>query len=71
MNPMAMQMIVNMFGSMQNFQQQYGQLQQQMQQYGTNPQQAVMQLMQSGKMSQEQFNMFAQQATQLTGRRPF
>lgn len=71
MNPTTMQMIVNMFGSMQNFQQQYSQLQQQMQQFGTNPQQAVMQLMQSGRMSQEQFNMFAQQATQMTGRRPF
>lgn len=71
MNPMNIQMILNLFGSMQNFQQQYGQLQQQMQQCGTNPQQAVMQLMQSGKMTQEQFNMFAQQATQLTGRRPF
>jgi len=71
MNPMAMQAIINMFGSMQNFQQQYNQLQQQMQQFGTNPQQAVMSLMQCGRMSQEQFNMFAQQATQLTGRRPF
>ena len=71
MNPTTMQMIINMFGSMQNFQQQYGQLQQQMQQFGTNPQQAVMQLMQSGKMSQEQFNILAQQATQMTGRRPF
>lgn len=71
MNPMAMQAIINMFGSMQNFQQQYGQLQQQLQQFGTNPQQAVMSLMQMGRMSQQQFNMFAQQATQMMGRRPF
>lgn len=35
------------------------------------PEQKVYQMIQSGQMSQEQFEEFSEIATQLTGRRPF
>ena len=61
MNPMQM------FGNMQNIVQQFNQFRQQIQQQGVNPQQQVMQLLQSGKMSQQQFEQLKAMASMLSG----
>ena len=61
MNPMQM------FGNMQNMMQQFNQFRQQIQQQGINPQQQVMQLLQSGKMSQQQFEQLKAMASMLSG----
>ena len=63
--------IFNLFGGLQGFQQRLAQFQQQVQQTGTNPPQTVQHLMQSGQMSQEQFNQFSQIANIITGKRQF
>lgn len=61
MNPMQM------FGNMQNMMTQFNQFRRQIQQQGINPQQQVMQLLQSGKMSQQQFEQLKQMASMLSG----
>ena len=61
MNPMQM------FGNMQNMMTQFNQFRQQIQQQGINPQQQVMHLLQSGKMSQQQFEQLKQMASMLSG----
>lgn len=61
MNPMQM------FGNMQNMMAQFNQFRQQIQQQGINPQQQVMQLLQSGKMSQQQFEQLKAMASMLSG----
>lgn len=63
--------ILQMFGNMQNFQQQFIQFQQQFSKTKQNPQEVVQQLMQSGQMTQEQFNRFSPIADMITGKRPF
>ena len=51
------------FGNMQNFMNQFNQF---AQIFGNrNPQQMVQQLLDSGKMSQQQFNYFGQMANQI------
>ena len=62
MNPMQM------FGNMQNFIANFRQFQQQIQQQGIDPQQQVMQLLQSGKMSQQQFEELKQMASMFSGK---
>ena len=53
------------FGNMQNFMNQFNQFKQQ---FGNqNPQQVVQQLLNSGQMSQEQFNQLSQMANQILG----
>ena len=61
MNPMQM------FGNMQNMMAQFNQFRQQIQQQGINPQQQIMQLLQSGKMSQQQFEQLKAMASMLSG----
>lgn len=61
MNPMQM------FGNMQNMMTQFNQFRQQIEKQGINPQQQVMQLMQQGKMSQQQFEELKQVANTLSG----
>ena len=48
------------FGNFQNFMAQFNQFKQQIQQEGVNPQQRVQELLQSGKMSQQQFEQCRQ-----------
>lgn len=59
--------ILQMFGNFQNFQNQFNNFQQQMN--GINPQQAVQQLLNSGRMSQQQFNQIRDLVNQITGKR--
>ena len=58
---------MQMFGNMQNMMAQFNQFRQQIQQQGINPQQQVMHLMQSGKMSQQQFEQFKAMANMMSG----
>lgn len=60
--------ILNRFGGQQNFQNQLNSYSQQCQQQGVNPEQRVQELVNSGRMSQETFNRYAQIANMLTGR---
>lgn len=60
--------IMQMFGT-QNFQQRFNQFQQQINQQGINPQQQVQQLLNSGQMSQQQFNQLRAIANALTGKK--
>lgn len=57
---------MQMFGNMQNFQRQFQNFQNQM--MGVNPQQKVQELLNSGKMSQQQFNQLRNIVNRLTGR---
>ena len=62
--------LFSLFGGQNGFMQKlqaFGQ--QYVQQNQVSPEQKVQQLLNSGQMSQQQFNMFAQVANQLTGRR--
>lgn len=61
--------VIDMFGNYYNFQQQFSQFANQME--NTNPQQAVQNLLNSGRMSQEQFNRLSQMASMITGKRQF
>lgn len=61
MNP-----ILSMFGNFQNFQNQFSTFQQQMS--GTDPRQKVQELLNSGQMTQEQFNTLRLLANQITGK---
>lgn len=58
----------NPFSSPQAFQNAASQMMNSLSQMGLTPQARVQQLIQSGQMSQQQFNQFAQIANQLTGR---
>lgn len=58
--------IFQMFGGIQNFQNQFNQFKQQI--GNQNPQQMVQQLLDSGRMSQQQFNQLRQMANQIMGR---
>jgi len=58
--------IMQIFGNMQNFQKQFQNFQNQMR--GINPQQEVQKMLNSGKMSQQQFNQLRALVNQLTGR---
>lgn len=58
--------IFQMFGGIQNFQNQFNQFKQQI--GNQNPQQMVQQLLDSGRMSQQQFNQLSQMANQIMGR---
>lgn len=62
MNP-----IIQMFGNFQNFQNQFSAFRQQM--AGVDPRQKVQELLNSGQMSQEQFNNLRMFVNQITGRR--
>ena len=52
-----------------NFMAQFNQFKQNFQQTGTDPRQKVQELLNSGQMTQEQFNMFRMMANQITGKR--
>ena len=58
---------VQMFGNMQNLIANFNQFRQQIEKQGINPQQQVMQLMQQGKMSQQQFEELRRVANMLSG----
>ena len=60
MNPMQM------FGNMQNMMSRFNQFRQQIQQQGINPQQEVQRLLQTGQMSQQQFEELKQMANMFT-----
>jgi hypothetical protein len=63
--------IFNMFGGFQQFQQNFNAFAQSVSQQGITPQQMVQGLLNSGKMSQDQFNQFSQLANMITGRKQF
>ena len=60
---------IQMFGNMQNMMAQFNQFRQQIQQQGINPQQQVMELLKSGKMSQQQFEQLKQMANMFSNMR--
>jgi len=60
---------MQMFGNMQNMMAQFNQFRQQIQQQGVNPQQQVMELLKSGKMSQQQFEQLKQMANMFSNMR--
>lgn len=62
MNP-----IYSMFGNIQNFQNQFNAFQKQMS--GFDPRQKVQELLNSGQMSQQQFDNLRMLANQITGKR--
>ena len=61
MNPMQM------FGNMQNMMSLFQQFRNMIQQQGINPQQKVQELLQTGQMSQQQFEQLRQMANMFTG----
>ena len=60
--------IFSRFGGPLGFMNQFNQFRQNLQQNGINPQQQVQQLLNSGQMTQEQFNQYRDIANQITGR---
>lgn len=58
----------NAFGGFANFMKSFEQFKQNVQQNGINPQQQVQQLLNSGQMTQEQFNQLRAMANQITGK---
>ena len=62
--------IFNLFGGLQNFQNQFNAFKQQFQMQNGNisPQEKVQQLLNSGQMSQQQFDQLRQIANQITGK---
>lgn len=60
--------IFSRFGGPLGFMNQFNQFRQNLQQNGINPQQQVQQLLNSGQMTQEQFNQYRAIANQITGR---
>lgn len=59
----------NMFGGAMNFQQQFNQFAQRFRQSGQiSPQQIVQNMLNSGQMTQEQFNQLRAIANQITGK---
>ena len=63
--------IFNMLGGFQQFQQNFNAFAQSMSQQGMTPQQMVQNLLNSGRMSQEQFNQLSQMANMITGSKRF
>ena len=64
--------LFSLFGGQNGFNQKLNAFGQQFNmQNNCTPEQKVYQMIQSGQMSQEQFEQFSEIATQLTGRRPF
>ena len=64
--------LFNLFGGQNGFNQKLNAFGQQFNmQNNCTPEQKVYQMIQSGQMSQEQFEQFSDIATQITGRRPF
>ena len=60
--------IMQMFGGQQNFQNQFNAMQQQFMMQGINPQQKVQELLNSGRMSQDQFNRLRAMANLISGK---
>lgn len=60
--------IFDMFGGFMNFKNQFNQFQQNVQNQGINPRQKVQELLNSGQMSQQQFEQIRQMANQITGK---
>ena len=58
----------NRFGGFMNFRNQLNQFQQNLSNQGINPQQKVQELLNSGQMSQQQFEQLRQMANQITGK---
>lgn len=61
--------IMQMMGDMQSFNQNFSAFRDKFMQQGISPEQQVTNLLNSGQMSQSQFNEFRQIANMLTGRR--
>lgn len=61
--------LFNRFGGFANFMQQFNQFKQNALSNGLNPQQQVQQLLNSGQMSQEQFNQLRDMANMITGKK--
>lgn len=61
--------LLNFFGGQNNFNNKLNTFGQNCQSQGINPEQRVQQLLNSGQMSQEQFNQLAAIANMLTGRK--
>lgn len=69
---MDLSSIFNLFGGQNSFLQRLGLFGQQFsQQNQCTPEQKVQQMINSGRMTQEQFEQYAEIATRITGRRPF
>lgn len=60
--------IFNLFGGIQNFQNQFNLFKQNMAQQNTDPKQKVQELLNSGKMTQQQFEQLRQIANRITGK---
>ena len=60
---------MQMFGNMQNLIANFNQFRQQIEKQGINPQQQVMELLKSGKMSQQQFEELKQVANMFSNMR--
>lgn len=60
--------IFNMFGGIQNFQNQFNLFKQNMSQQNMDPKQKVQELLNSGKMTQQQFEQLRQIANRITGK---
>lgn len=68
MNPQQQNPILSMFGSMQNFNSQFNNFKQNFSQQGMgNPQMLVQNLLNSGQMSQAQFNQYSAMADMIMG----
>lgn len=59
--------IIDMLSNMQNFNQNFSAFRNQFMQQGISPEQQVANLLNSGQMTQDQFNEFRQIANMLTG----
>lgn len=60
--------IFNLFGGIQNFQNQFNLFKQNMAQQNTDPKQKVQELLNSGQMTQQQFEQLRQIANRITGK---
>lgn len=60
--------MMNMFGNYQNFKTQFELFKQNMQRQNISPQQKVQELLNSGQMTQQQFEHLRQLANQITGK---
>lgn len=68
MNPQQQNPILSLFGSMQNFNSQFNNFKQNFSQQGMgNPQMLVQNLLNSGQMSQAQFNQYSAMADMIMG----
>jgi hypothetical protein len=68
-NPQAMlNGMMNFFGGPNGFQNKFNTFVNNFQQTGVNPQQMVEQMLNDGRMTQEQFNQLRAMANQMTGR---